>query len=324
MDAQEKETIVIALGGNALSSPHGKGSIEEQIGAIGRSCQQIARIVKSGAHHVVLTHGNGPQVGQLLIQQEQAKEIVPPLPLDVCGAMTQGEIGYLLQQALAQVLRAEELSVPVVTVVTQVVVSSDDPAFGEPTKPIGPFYVKSDAEWLHKSKGYVIKRMGSGHRAYRRVVPSPRPMEIVEWKVIRGLVESGYVVIACGGGGVPVICEGGRLRGIEAVIDKDLASERLASALGAQVLMILTDVERVALRFGTPEQVDLEKLSLDEARRYLAAGEFPPGSMGPKIEAAIRFLENGGSRAIITSLDCAQEALEGRAGTEIVRVQQHT
>ncbi|OGF55850.1 MAG: carbamate kinase [Candidatus Fraserbacteria bacterium RBG_16_55_9] len=323
MNAKEKETIVIALGGNALSSPHGKGSIEEQMEAIGRSCQQIARIVRSGTR-VVLTHGNGPQVGQILIQQEQAKGVVPPLPLDVCGAMTQGQIGYLLQQALAQALRAEGLKVPVVTVVTQVVVSSGDPAFKEPTKPIGPFYSKSEAEWLHKSKGYVIKRMGSGHRAYRRVVPSPYPREIVEGRTICRLVTSEHVVIACGGGGVPVIREGGRLRGIEAVIDKDLASERLASALGAQALMILTDVERVALHFGTPEQINLERLSVEEAKRYLAAGEFPSGSMGPKIEAAIRFLGNGGERAIITSLDRAQEALAGQAGTQIVRVQQPT
>ncbi len=318
MNSNRPETIVIALGGNALVSPHGKGSLEEQIEAIGRSCQQIAQIVKSGSR-VVLTHGNGPQVGQLLIQQEQAKDLVPPLPLDVCDAMTQGQIGYLLQQALVQALRWEGLMTCAATVITQVVVDPNDPAFRDPTKPVGPFYSKSEAEWLHESRGYVLKRVGNGHRAYRRVVPSPQPSEIVEWKVIRGLMEAGHVVIACGGGGVPVICEDGQLRGVEAVIDKDLASERLASALGAQVLMILTDVERVALRFGTPEQVDLERLSLEEAKRYLAAGEFPPGSMGPKMEAVIRFLENGGERAIITSLDRAQEALGGQAGTEIVR-----
>ena len=207
---------------------------------------------------------------------------------------------------------------PVVTVVTQVIVDSSDPAFEQPTKPIGPFYSKQEAEWL-RQKGYAIRRVGNGSKPYRRVVPSPRPIEIVEGKTIRELVGSGHVVIACGGGGVPVICENGRLRGVEAVIDKDLASERLASALGAQILMILTGVERVALRFGTPQQVELDQLTLKEARHHLAAGEFPPGSMGPKVEAAICFIENGGERAIITSLDRAQEALAGRAGTEVVR-----
>jgi carbamate kinase len=319
VNAKRKETILIALGGNALSPPQGKGSIEEQIEAIGRSCQQIAGIVKGGAH-VVLTHGNGPQVGQLLIQQEHAKDLVPPLPLDVCGAMTQGQIGYLLQQALAQALYAEGLAVPVATVITQVTVELGDPALEKPTKPIGLFYSKSEAEWLRQSKGYVIRRVGNGSKPYRRVVPSPQPREIVEAKIIEDLVSLGYVVIACGGGGVPVLRENGRLRGVEAVIDKDLASERLATALGAQVLMILTDVERVALRFGTPEQVDLDRLTLRDAKRHLAAGEFPPGSMGPKVEAAIRFVENGGERAIITSLDQAQGALEGRAGTAIVRL----
>ncbi len=316
MNSRRPQTIVIALGGNALLSGH--GGEQEQRAAIARTCRQIARLVGSGAR-VVLTHGNGPHVGQLLIQQEQAQELVPPWPLDVCGAMTQGQIGYLLQQALGEALGAEGLNKPVVTVITQVVVDACDPAFLEPTKPIGPFYSLSEAEPLQRTRGYVIKRVGRGPRAYRRVVPSPRPIEIVEWRVIHKLVAAGHVVIACGGGGVPVVRENGRLRGVEAVIDKDLASERLATALGAHVLLILTDVKRVALRYGTPQQLDLERLTLEEAKRHLQSGEFPPGSMGPKIEAAILFLENGGERAIIASLEQAKEALEGQAGTEIVR-----
>jgi len=231
--------------------------------------------------------------------------------------MTQGEIGYLLQQSLRRALRACGLEIPVVTLITQVVVDPRDPAFEEPTKPIGPFYSEAEAEELQRTKGYAIKRVGNGERPYRRVVPSPRPLQIVEEGCIRELAKSGHVVIACGGGGVPVVCRDGRLEGVEAVIDKDLVSERLATALGAETLLILTDVERVALRYGTPEQFDLDKLSLKEAKHYLADGEFPPGSMGPKIEAAIRFLENGGERVIIASLERAQEALAGQAGTEI-------
>jgi carbamate kinase len=314
MSAEGKETIVIALGGNALAS---RGGWEEQLEVIAESCREIVEIVASGAR-VVLTHGNGPQVGELLIQQEQASRIVKPLPLDVCVAMTQGQIGYLLQQVLQQQLCSQGLEVPVVTLITQVLVDPKDPAFEEPMKPIGPFYSESEAEKLRRTKGYILKRVGNDKRAYRRVVPSPRPLTILEEGCIRDLLASGHLVIACGGGGVPVISRDGRLEGVEAVVDKDLASERLATALRAHTLLILTDVERVALRFGTPEQIDLEKLTLKEAKRYLKEGEFPPGSMGPKIEAAIRFLENGGERAIIASLERACEALEGRAGTEIL------
>jgi len=317
MGAKGTETILIALGGNAISSPQGRGEIAEQVEAIRRSCDVIARIMRRGVH-VVLTHGNGPQVGNLLIQQEEARKTVPPLPLDVCVAMTQGQIGYLLQRALQNALRAYDLSIPVTTVITQVIVDPCDPAFENPTKPIGPFYSEREAERLRREKGYVLKRIGQGEKPYRRVVPSPKPLEVVEEGCIRELVEAGHVVIACGGGGVPVVRTGSCLRGVEAVVDKDLASERLATALGLKTLLILTDVERVALRYGTPEQVDLEKLSLEEARCYLRAGEFPPGSMGPKIEAAIQFLEHGGERVVIAALDQAEEALVGRAGTAIV------
>jgi carbamate kinase len=317
MSGKATETLLIALGGNAISSPQGRGEIAEQMEAIHRSCRVIARIIQRGAQ-VVLTHGNGPQVGNLLIQQEEAQKTVPSLPLDVCVAMTQGQIGYLLQQALQNALKAYDLSIPVTTVITQVVVDPRDPAFENPTKPIGPFYSEREAERLQREKGYMLKRIGQGEKPYRRVVPSPKPLEIVEEGGIRELVEAGHVVIACGGGGVPVVRTGSCLRGVEAVVDKDLASERLATALGLKTLLILTDVERVALRYGTLEQIELEELSLEEARRYLKEGEFPPGSMGPKIEAAIKFLEHGGERVVIAALNQAEEALAGRAGTEIV------
>ena len=315
----ERERVLIALGGNALVPPEGQGEVAEQLRAIRESARQIARIIAEGAQ-VVLTHGNGPQVGHLLIQQEEAKPKVPPQPLDVCVAMTQGQIGYLLQQALQSALQERGVPAPVVTVVTQVLVDPRDPAFEEPTKPIGPFYSEQEAEELRRTKGYVLKRVGNGERPYRRVVPSPRPLRILEESCIRELAEAGCVVIACGGGGVPVVQTDCCLQGVEAVIDKDLASERLATALQADTLLILTDVERVALRYDTPEQVDLERMTVQEARQYLEAGEFPPGSMGPKVEAAVKFIENGGKRAVIASLTRAVEALRGRAGTAIVKV----
>lgn len=309
------KTVVIALGGNALLDPKTNGSIAEQIRTIEHSCAKIAQIIAAG-YRVVVTHGNGPQVGNLLIQQEEARELVPPLPLDVCGAMTQGQLGYLLQQKLREALASFGIVKPVVTVVTQVLVERDDPAFAEPTKPIGPFYAERELPFLEQ-KGYVLRRVGRGAKPWRRVVASPEPKEIVEVESIKALLAAGSIVIACGGGGVPVVREDGRLSGVEAVIDKDLASALLAEELGAEILLILTDVERVALFFGTSQQVFLEKLSVREARKYLLEGHFPQGSMGPKIEAAVRFIEGGGERAYITSLEKAPEALAGRAGTEI-------
>ncbi len=309
------KTVVIALGGNALLDPKTNGSIAEQIRTIERSCQKIAQIIAQG-YRVVLTHGNGPQVGNLLIQQEEAKELVPPLPLDICGAMTQGQLGYLIQQKLREALGPLGIAKPVVTVVTQVQVDPDDPAFADPTKPIGPFYSERERPMLEQ-KGYVLKRVGKGAKPWRRVVASPEPKDIVEIESIKELIAAGSIVIACGGGGVPVVREHGRWRGVEAVIDKDLASALLAEELGAEILLILTNVERVALYFGTPQQVFLDRMSVREARRYLLEGHFPAGSMGPKVEAAIRFVEGGGERAYITSLEKALEALEGRAGTGV-------
>jgi carbamate kinase len=312
---QRMERVVIALGGNAIKEPKARGTAEEQRAAVEQSCVEIAEIVAAG-YRVVLTHGNGPQVGNLLLQQEAAAELVPPMPLDICGAMTQGQIGYLIQQKLTEKLRAGGISIPVATVITQVLVDENDPAFQNPTKPIGPFYTEERARELMEHS-YVMRRVADAERGWRRVVPSPDPKEIVELETIRALVAAGQIVISCGGGGIPVVRRGGRLQGVAAVIDKDLVSALLAKALGAEIFLNLTDVESVALNYGTPEQVDLRYLSLAEAKRYLAEGHFPPGSMGPKIEAAIRFLENGGRRTIITSLEQAHRALQGLVGTEI-------
>jgi len=312
------QITVIALGGNAICSVQGRGTLDEQRVAITESSAQIAAIIADG-HRVVLTHGNGPQVGALLLQQELSSDDVPPMPLDVCVAMTQGQIGYLFQQSLRQALADRNIAQTVASVVTQVVVDPTDQAFQNPTKPIGSFHSEDEARRFEGQPDYVMKKVGRGSRPYRRVVPSPVPMEIIEASSIRALVEDDQLVIACGGGGIPVIRRDGRLEGIDAVIDKDLATERLASSLDAETLLILTDVERVALRYGTSEQQDLDQLSLEQARSHLAAGEFPAGSMGPKIEAAVQFLENGGRRVVITSLDRARHGLRGEAGTTIVR-----
>lgn len=310
--------IVIALGGNAIKEPEARGTAEEQLRAVARSCAEIAKIAADG-YRIVITHGNGPQVGNLLLQQEAAATLVPPMPLDICGAMTQGQIGYLIQQQLALKLREHGLQTPVATVITQVLVDPNDPAFANPTKPIGPFYDAARAEELRK-QGYTIRKVRNhGERPYRRVVPSPEPREIIELETIKALVEAGQVVIACGGGGVPVIRRDGKLEGVAAVIDKDLASALLASALEAEELLILTDVEFVALDYGTPHQRDLRRLTVAEAKKYLAEGQFPPGSMGPKVEAALRFLNHGGERVVITALDKAYVALHGETGTEITR-----
>ena len=316
MTPADRPLTVIALGGNAIASAKGRGTLNEQRIAIAESSAQIAAIIADG-HRAVLTHGNGPQVGALLLQQELSSDDVPPMPLDVCVAMTQGQIGYLFQQALSQALVERGISQPVASVVTQVVVDPSDPAFENPTKPIGSFYTESEAARLDDPPDFVIRNVGQGKRPYRRVVPSPQPLEIVEGASIRALVEDDQLVIACGGGGVPVIRRDGRSEGIEAVIDKDLATERLASSLNAETLLILTDVDHAALRYGTADQQDLHEISLEQARSYLAAGEFPAGSMGPKIQAAIQFLENGGERVVITSLGRAREALAGKAGTSV-------
>ena len=278
------------------------------------TCEGIAAVIAAG-YRVVMTHGNGPQVGDALLRSELAANQVEPMPLDACVAETQGSTGYLLQQALPETLRRHGVRCPVVTVVTQVLVSARDSAFHNPTKPVGPFYTREEAERRHASLGWHL--VEDAQRGYRRVVPSPRPKEIIELPAIQAALASDALVIACGGGGIPVAFRRDRLVGIDAVIDKDLTSSLLASELQVELFLISTSVDCVALNFGTPGERSLEHLSASEARRYLREGHFPPGSMGPKIEAALEYLDNGGKLVIITSPERIAEALHGLAGTHI-------
>jgi carbamate kinase len=277
--------------------------------------QGVADLVASGIR-VVLSHGNGPIVGNIVIRNEAARDLIPPMPLDVCGADSQGGIGYMLQQVLGNALRERGVDKTVVSLVTQCVVDERDPAFANPTKPIGPFFPRSTAESITSALHWTMKE--DGRRGFRRVVASPVPVEIVEWEAIERLVDAGVVVIAAGGGGVPVHSSGGNLRGVEAVIDKDHAAAVLARQLRAERLVALTAVEQVALDFGKPTQRNLGRITVEEARAHLAAGQFPPGSMGPKMEAMIRFIESGGEEAIITSPGSLAAAMEGRTGTRVV------
>jgi carbamate kinase len=313
------ETIVIALGGNAIHKPGQKGTTEEQFANIDCTAAQIARIARDGAR-VVLTHGNGPQAGALLIQQEGGAPAVPPQTLAACGAMTQGQIGWMIQNRLQAHLQREGVRAPVCSVVTQVVVSRDDPDFRAPSKPVGPFYTEAEAKALASSRGWTVKMVKPGvERGWRRVVPSPEPLEIVEAEVIATLARQGVVVIASGGGGIPVARgNGSGLSGVNAVIDKDKAGCALARAVGADALLILTDVEAVALGYGTPQQHFVHELSVRDAERYLAEGHFLGGSMGPKVEACARFVRAGGRRAWIGALDHATDIVAGRSGTRFV------
>ena len=302
--------IVIALGGNALQEAGKPANEQAQLEVVERTSVYIADILEKG-YQIVLAHGNGPQVGRLVIQNEYAEPVTPAMPFDVCGAMSQGMIGYHIQQGLSKVLRSRGNSTPVATVVTQVVVDSHDPKFQNPSKPIGPFYTEEEAAAIAAQKGYVMKE--DAGRGWRRVVASPMPVEIVELDAVRCLVDNGFIVVTVGGGGIPVVRNAqGNLKGVAAVIDKDLASERLAEDLDVDALVILTAVEKVSINFKKPDQKDLDTLSVAEAKRYIAEGH----SMLPKIEAAVKFVESKpGRRAIITSLDQAALALEGKAGT---------
>lgn len=313
-----KKTVVVALGGNAILQPGQKGTFEEQYGNVQRTVEQLAAMVLSGKWRLVITHGNGPQVGNILLQQDAAKAVVPPMPMDVCGAESQGFIGYMIQQAFHNVLaHAGRGDIPVATIVTQVLVDKADPAFENPTKPVGPFYSAEEAKRLQAEKGWhVVEDAGRG---WRRVVPSPDPKAIVEREAIRLLVENRAIVVASGGGGIPVIKEDGTYRGVEAVIDKDLAGERLAEDVGAAVFLILTDVDRVRLNYKKPGEKVLDRLTVAEAKGYAQQGHFAKGSMEPKVKACVRFIEAGGERAVIASLAQAVEAAEGRAGTQVVR-----
>jgi len=307
------KTVVLAVGGNALLRPGDRGTAEEQMLRARETAENIYPLFEK--FKIVITHGNGPQVGAILLQNENSKDIVPPMPLDICGAMSQGEIGYMLEQSFQNVLEEKGIEKSIVTLLTRVIVDENDPAFENPSKPIGPFYTREEAEKLAKEKGWhIIEDSGRG---WRRVVPSPMPLEIVEKDAIRNLIDAGFVAIAVGGGGIPVVKRGNRLVGVEGVIDKDLASAVLARDIRADRLIILTSVDRVYLNFGTPEQRGVERMSVDEARKYLEEGHFKKGSMYPKILASILYLESGGKEVLITSPEKVQEALEGKAGTWI-------
>ena len=307
--------VVVALGGNALEDKALPPTAQSQLQVAHRTADHLARLSCAG-YELAVVHGNGPQVGRILLASETASTVTPPMPFDVCGAMSQGYIGYHLQQALTDALAKQGRHIPVVTVVTQMVVKQDDPAFQNPTKPIGPFYSKEQADALAAEKGYVMKE-DSG-RGWRRTVPSPRPCRIVEIGTIKTLWDT-TITIACGGGGIPVMeTSEGRLEGVAAVIDKDLAACRLAIEMEADILMILTEVPAVAIHFGKPNQTDLGETTADELEQYAADGQFGAGSMLPKVQAAIEFVRSApGRTAIITSLDQGVDALAGRCGTRI-------
>lgn len=309
------EKIVIALGGNALQSKDSLPTAEGQLEVVKKTCERIADISSQG-YEVAIVHGNGPQVGRILLASEMAKDVTPAMPFDVCGAMSQGYIGYQIQQSLKYALNIRNKNFPVLTVATQVIVDENDPGFANPTKPIGPFYSEEEAKKLAEEKGYTVKE--DAKRGWRRVVASPLPKKIVEIDAIRDLWESS-IVISCGGGGIPVIERpDGTLEGVAAVIDKDFAAELLAENVEADVLMILTEVEKVAINWGKENQKDLDHISLKEAVQYIDEEQFASGSMLPKVEAAMKFVRAyPNKKAIITSLDKAIEALNDNTGTVI-------
>lgn len=305
--------VVIALGGNALQASGKPATAEAQLEVVRETSSYLADLIAEG-YEVIIAHGNGPQVGRIVIQNEVADHVTPAMPFDVCGAMSQGMIGYHIQQSLGVELKKRNIHRPVVSVVTQVVVDDQDPGFKNPTKPIGPFYNEEEAKKLETEKNYVM--VEDAGRGYRRVVASPQPLKIIEIESVKTLVEAENIVITVGGGGIPVIEKGLELEGVAAVIDKDLASERLAEDLDADMLVILTAVEKVAVNFGKPNQENLSVMKVADAYKYIEEGHFAPGSMLPKVQAAIKFAESKkGRRAIIASLEHAKEALKGENGT---------
>jgi len=306
---------VVAIGGNSLIKDKAHQTVPDQFETTRETCAYISRMIEND-WNVVITHGNGPQVGFILLRSEMASHVLHPVPLDSCGADTQGAIGYMIQQCLYNEFKRRDIKKQVVTVVTQVMVDKNDPAFQNPTKPIGSFYDEKKAKKYRDERGWNI--MGDVGRGWRRVVPSPIPVRIIEYDVVKTLIDQGFVVIAVGGGGIPVIEEDGELKGIAAVIDKDHASALLAIDIKADLFLISTAVEKVALNFGEPNQKLLDRMTLAEAKKYYEEGHFPPGSMGPKIQAIINFLEKGGKEALITNPENIEHALLGETGTRIV------
>lgn len=307
---------VVALGGNAITREFEEGNIIQQFANTRRSLVGVADLIEKG-YLLAITHGNGPQVGNALIRVEECRHLVPPTPLGVIVADLEGGMGYMIQQSLQNKLHKRGIRRKVVTLVTQVIVDKNDPSILNPTKFVGAFYNKNEVAGLQEKRGWVIKQ--DSDRGYRRVVSSPNPLEIVEKDTINQLVSQGTIVIASGGGGAPVYVEAdGTYEGMDGVVDKDRAAAILGRDIDAKELYILTAVDRAAINFGTSQQQDLDTLSLADAKKYLAEGQFPPGSMGPKIEAAVAFLESGGDMVIITSIERMTDAIEGRTGTRIV------
>jgi carbamate kinase len=309
------KSMLIAVGGNSLIRAGETGTVAEQWANARRTAAAIVQLIRAG-YHLVVTHGNGPQVGAQLLRSERASDQVPAQTLDVCGAASQGEIGYFLAQSVRDELAARNLEMQVVGMVTQTIVRADDPAMQHPTKPIGPFYSQAQAEERQRVLGWhIIEDAGRG---YRRVVPSPEPVGIVELEVIRSLMDQGVLVVACGGGGIPVVQCGKELKGIEAVIDKDRASALLAAKLGVDIFAISTDIDFVYLDYNRPTQHALQCLTVSELETHYRAGHFPKGNMGPKVESAVRFLRAGGKQVVITSYEHLTDAVVGRTGTRIV------
>lgn len=307
--------IMVSLGGNAILKHSDKGTAEEQLENTRQTSNVIVRLLEND-YHICLTHGNGPQVGDILLAYDRSKETLPSMPLDVCVAQTQGMIGYMLQISLQNSLKTSGIEKSVVTIITQTMVHQQDPLLQKPSKPIGPFYTALEASKCREETDWTL--IEDSGRGYRRVVPSPRPIGFVEQYSIKSLFDNGDLIIAAGGGGIPVIeNEDGMFQGIEVVVDKDYTAALLASLLNVEILLILTDVDNVAINYGKPDQEDLDHLTVEMARKYLNEGFFPSGNMGPKIESTIDFLENGGKKAIITSIENVFDALDGVAGTTI-------
>jgi carbamate kinase len=312
----KRKIAVIAFGGNAILPSHQRGLQNEQMKNAQKAAQLIVHVVKKG-FELIIVHGNGPQVGNLLIQMDEAINKIPPFSLEICDAMTEGSIGYMLEKAIINGLRKNSLDKEVVTLITQVVVDRKDPAFEHPSKPIGPFYSKYKAQMIGRGKNWIM--VEDAGRGYRRVVPSPRPIDIVPKLIIRDLVQTGKIVITAGGGGIPVIINGrGLFQGVEAVIDKDYTASLIAQEVKVDLFINLTNVERVYLNYGKRDEESIGEMTAEEAQTYLGEGQFPPGSMGPKIQAAIDFIHDGGKEVLITSPNHLKAALLNRSGTRIV------